>query len=71
MLLLWCSMLKIEGCSLIEFLFAKVSPQGKKKKKTTMSHLKKIHKTHLSLRRNPGDSHMEEAGILVEKFELN
>ena len=31
MLLLWCSMAKIKGYLVIEILFSKVSPQGKKK----------------------------------------
>ena len=46
MLLLWCSMKKFEGCLLIEFLFSKVSPQGKKTKKTTMSHIKMEQNQH-------------------------
>ena len=32
MLLLWCSVAKIEVWPLIEILFSKVSPQGKKNK---------------------------------------
>ena len=44
MLLLWCSMAKIVSCLLTKILFSNVSPQGKKK--TTMSHLKKIFPEH-------------------------